>query len=108
MPMAPHASTSGDKHVPRSRQNHRQARCRRDSQGHPDDARVDVSRGAGCLSYELYQQTDAPHIFQSVEAWKQKADADAHMATPHLGAAVAAATPLFAAPPEILGYSKLA
>ncbi|WP_309678450.1 putative quinol monooxygenase [Polaromonas sp.] len=63
---------------------------------------------AGCVSYELYQQAAAPHVFQTVEQWQDEAAANAHMATPHLGAAVAAAGPLFAAPPEILAYSKLA
>ncbi|MEO8838478.1 MAG: putative quinol monooxygenase [Herbaspirillum sp.] len=62
---------------------------------------------AGCASYELYQQADAPHVFQTVEHWNSKADADAHMKTPHIGAAIAAAGPMFAAPPEILAYDKL-
>lgn len=62
---------------------------------------------AGCVSYELYQQTEAPHVFQTVEQWKTKADADAHMTTPHVGAAIAAAGPMFAASPEILAYDKL-
>jgi quinol monooxygenase YgiN len=52
---------------------------------------------AGCVSYDVYQQAEAPHIFQTVEQWKEKADADAHMATPH-----------FALPPEILAWGKLA
>lgn len=62
---------------------------------------------SGCVSYELYQQTETPHVFQTVEQWQSKADADAHMATPHIGAAIAAAGPLFAAAPEILAYGKL-
>lgn len=61
----------------------------------------------GCMCYELYQQAEAPHVFQTVEQWKEKADADAHMATLHVGAAIAAAGPLFAAAPEILAYSRL-
>ncbi|MGJ7497099.1 putative quinol monooxygenase [Variovorax sp. RT4R15] len=63
---------------------------------------------SGCVAYALYQQADAPHVFQTVEQWTEKADADAHMATEHVGAAIAAATPLFAAPPEILAFTKLA
>ncbi len=63
---------------------------------------------AGCVSYALYQQAEAPHVFQTVEEWRDKAEADAHMATPHVGAAIAAATALFAMPPEILAYGKLA
>ena len=61
----------------------------------------------GCISYEVYQQVDAPHVFQTVEAWLSAADADAHMKTPHLGAAIAAAGPLFAAPPEIVAWTRL-
>jgi quinol monooxygenase YgiN len=46
-------------------------------------------------------------VFQTVEQWQAKADADAHMATLHVGAAIAAAGPLFAAAPEIVAYSRL-
>ncbi|MEJ7688041.1 MAG: putative quinol monooxygenase [Variovorax sp.] len=63
---------------------------------------------AGCVSYALYQQAESPHIFQTVEEWRDKADADAHMTTPHVGAAIAAASALYAMPPEILAYGKLA
>lgn len=63
---------------------------------------------AGCVSYELFQQSDHPHVFQTVEVWQDAAAAQAHMTTPHLAAAVAEATPLFAVPPEILAYQKLA
>ena len=63
---------------------------------------------AGCVQYEVYCQEQAPHILQTVEHWKSKADADAHMTTPHVGAAFAAAGPLLAGAPEILVYSKLA
>jgi len=68
---------------------------------------IQSRKEAGCISYELYQQEATPHIFQTVETWRDKAAADAHMVTPHLGAAVAAATPLFAAAPEILSYTKV-
>ena len=60
-----------------------------------------------CVSYALFQRPDAPHVFQTVEQWTDKASADAHMATPHVGAAIAAAGPMFAAPPEILAFDKL-
>lgn len=62
----------------------------------------------GCMAYELFQQTEAPHVFQTVEQWKDKADAEAHMKTLHVGAALAAASPLLAAVPEIVAYSRLA
>ena len=63
---------------------------------------------AGCVSYELYQQAATPHVFQTVEQWQDEAAAKAHMTSPHVGAAIAAAGPLFAAPPEILAYTRLA
>lgn len=62
---------------------------------------------AGCHAYELFQRPDAPHVFQTVEQWADKASADAHMTTPHVAAAIAAAGPMFAAPPDILTFSKL-
>jgi quinol monooxygenase YgiN len=63
---------------------------------------------AGCVQYAVYHQEQSPHIFQTVEHWQSKADADAHMTTPHVGAAFAAAGPLLAGAPEILAYTKLA
>ncbi len=63
---------------------------------------------SGCEAYALYQQAEAPHVFQTVERWKAKADVDAHMATPHVDAAIAAATAMFATPPEIVAWTQLA
>jgi quinol monooxygenase YgiN len=68
---------------------------------------IESRKEPGCVTYELYQQADFPHIFQTVEKWKDKSAADAHLKTPHVGAAIAAAGPLFAAVPEILTYNKL-
>ena len=62
---------------------------------------------AGCLAYELFQRPDAPHLFQTVEQWTDQAAVDAHMKTAHVGAAIAAAGPMFTAPPEILAFAKL-
>ena len=62
---------------------------------------------AGCLAYELFQQIDAPYTFQTVEQWRTQADADAHMATPHVGNAIAAAGPMFASPPDIHSFAKI-
>lgn len=62
---------------------------------------------AGCLHYELFQRPDATHVFQTVERWTDQMAVDAHMASPHIGAAIAAATPMFTAPPEILTFTKL-
>lgn len=63
---------------------------------------------AGCVQYEVYCQEHAPHILQTVEHWRTKADADTHMTTPHVGAAFAAAGPLLAGAPEIVAYTRLA
>ena len=62
---------------------------------------------AGCVSYELFQRADKPHVFRTVEEWRTQADVDAHMKTPHVAAAVASAGPLFAAPLEIVSYTKV-
>jgi quinol monooxygenase YgiN len=62
----------------------------------------------GCVQYEVYCQEQAPHILQTVEHWRTKADADIHMTTPHVGAAFAAAGPLLAGAPEIVAYTRLA
>jgi quinol monooxygenase YgiN len=62
---------------------------------------------AGCIAYSLFQRADAPHVFQTVEQWRDQASVDAHMQTPHVGAVVAAAGPMFAAPLEILSFKQL-
>lgn len=69
---------------------------------------VNASRKeAGCIAYELFQRPDAPHVFQTVERWADQAAVDAHMTTPHIGAAIAAASPMFTAAPEILSFDKV-
>ena len=69
---------------------------------------VDASRKeSACLSYALFQRPDAPHVFQTVEQWADQAAVDAHMKTAHVGAAIAAAGPMFTAAPEILAFSQL-
>ncbi len=68
---------------------------------------VQSRKEPGCVSYDLYQQTDTPHLFQTVEQWQDQSAANQHMKTAHFAAAVAAAGALFAAPPEILAFSKL-
>lgn len=69
---------------------------------------VEASRKeAGCTTYELFQRPDAPHVFQTVEQWSDQESVDAHMKSAHVGAAIAAAGPMFTAAPEILGFAKL-
>ena len=67
----------------------------------------ETRKESGCLAYELFQGQDAAHVFQTVEQWADEASADAHMSTPHVVAAIAAAGPMFSAPPEILPFAKL-
>lgn len=45
----------------------------------------------GCLAYDLYASAAAPGTFVTVERWRDQADLDAHLSTPHLAAAFAAA-----------------
>ncbi len=50
----------------------------------------------------------AAKVLTELAQHTRKEDADAHMATPHVGAAFAAAGPLLAGAPEILAYNRVA
>ena len=45
----------------------------------------------GCLAYDLYESAAAPGVFVTVERWTGQDALDAHMQTPHVAAAFAAA-----------------
>ncbi len=45
----------------------------------------------GCLAYDLFESTVAPGVFITVERWTDQAAVDAHMQSPHVAAAFAAA-----------------
>ena len=62
---------------------------------------------AGCLHYALFQQEGAAHVFQTVERWADAAAVDAHMASPHVAAAIAKGGSLFGAAPEILRFTQI-
>jgi len=62
----------------------------------------------GCVSYAVYQEADTPHVFRTVEEWRDAAAAATHMQSPHIAEAFAAAGPLLAAPPEILAHTSVA
>jgi len=62
----------------------------------------------GCVAYTLFQRSDDPVLFQTVEQWRDGAAVDGHMASKHVGAAVAQVSALLAAPPEILRFDRLA
>lgn len=55
----------------------------------------------GCLSYELFESVAAPGTFVTVEEWRDKADLDDHMGTPHVATALGALGDALAAPPVI-------
>lgn len=46
---------------------------------------------AGCLAYDLYESAASAGVFVTVERWTDQAALDAHMKTPHVAAAFAAA-----------------
>ncbi|GIL36592.1 antibiotic biosynthesis monooxygenase [Phycicoccus sp. MAQZ13P-2] len=45
----------------------------------------------GCLAYDLYESASAPGVFVTVERWTGQEALDAHMASPHIAAAMGAA-----------------
>ena len=55
----------------------------------------------GCLSYELSESGAAPGTFVTVERWREQADLDAHLQTPHVQQAFAAAGDALAGAPGI-------
>ena len=55
----------------------------------------------GCLSYALSESAAQPGTFVTVETWRSQADLEAHLATPHVQAALAAAGEALAAAPAI-------
>jgi quinol monooxygenase YgiN len=55
----------------------------------------------GCLSYALSESAAEPGTFITVETWRAQADADAHLGTPHVQAAFAAAGEALAGAPAI-------
>ena len=55
----------------------------------------------GCLAYDLHESGAAPGTFLTVERWRAQADLDAHLQTPHVAQAFAAAGDALAAAPAI-------
>ena len=54
------------------------------------------------------QSTDDPAVFVTVEQWADAAAVDAHMASPHVAAALAGAADLLAAAPDIRSFMRVA
>jgi len=55
----------------------------------------------GCLAYDLSESAAAPGTFLTVERWREQADLDAHLQTPHVQQALAAAGDALAGAPGI-------
>lgn len=59
----------------------------------------------GCISYNLYQSNDDPTEFVTVEEFVDDAAIDSHMASAHIAAALAVASEILAADPQIKRYT---
>lgn len=71
-------------------------------------ALIAPSRGeAGCLSYALFENEDHPLEFVTVEHWADRAAADAHLATPHVAAALQRAGEMLAQAPSIHRFRQV-
>ncbi len=71
-------------------------------------ALVEPSRAEdGCEHYELFQSTDEPTRFQTVERWANPEAVQAHMGSDHVQAAFAAAGDLMGAEPVIQTFDKV-
>lgn len=62
---------------------------------------------AGCISYELLQNSSDSADFTFVETWDSAAALDAHMKSPHLTAALGKLGELLGGAPEIRRYTTL-
>ena len=56
---------------------------------------------AGCRSYSLHESLATPGTFVTVESWDGSDDLDAHLASDHIAAALAATDGHLASPPAI-------
>ena len=62
----------------------------------------------GCQHYELFQSTDEPTRFQTVERWSSSEAVRAHLGSEHVQAALAAAGDLLGAEPVIQSFEQVA
>ena len=60
---------------------------------------------AGCLNYDVLQNTGDPNDFTLVEEWTTEAALDAHLKTQHVQDAFAKGVPLLAKEPDNRRYS---
>ncbi len=59
----------------------------------------------GCVAYSFNVDIEDMNTFRSVEMWASQEEMEAHMQTPHVGAAIAAAPDLLAAELKIDNYT---
>ena len=70
---------------------------------------VESSRkDAGCIRYDVLQNTSDPTDLTFDEEWDSEAAHDAHMETPHVLAVLAQFGDLTSAPPDIRRYRQIA
>ena len=62
---------------------------------------------AGCILYDVCRLQSDPDGLVVLEEWESQADLDAHMATPHFQAFIAAAGSSFAGEPELIVLDRL-
>lgn len=62
---------------------------------------------AGCISYELYQDINDPHILTVIEEWESNEALQNHMLAKHFNELIPQMDALGEKPSEITLYSKL-
>ena len=55
----------------------------------------------GCRRYDLFESAATPGTYVTVEEWTDQAALDAHLASPHIAAALSTVGDALAAPPAI-------
>src|SRR4051812_877404 len=63
---------------------------------------------AGCINYDLHISTENPGHFGFHENWASKQQLDDHLKSPHLAAVAARGAELFAEPPQIMTFERIA
>jgi quinol monooxygenase YgiN len=56
---------------------------------------------AGCIAYAMYEDSEDENLFVFVEEWESQEALDAHFATDHVAAFMAAIRPALSAPPDV-------
>ena len=63
---------------------------------------------AECIQYDLHLSTDDPAKFVFYENWKDAAALQKHLASRHMQEFFAKASELFAVPPRVVTYTRIA